>query len=233
MRESTAGGRLRAVPAAPGAYRYRLLPLRLLHVSVGLALFGFSLACMLRSGVGLGPWDVFHEGVANRTPLSVGQVIIATGFVLLAFAAFAARIRPGLGTVFNMLMVGAWVDVFLASPLLSVPGSWLAGAALFSTGLVLNGAATGLYLSAGLGAGPRDGFTLGLARLARTSVARARTGVEICVLLVGWALGGTVGVGTLVFAFTIGPLMQLGLKVFRPLERAYSRPRHTGGAAGS
>ena len=223
MRESTAGGRLRAVPTLPSRAAWRSLPLRLVHVTLGLALFGFSLACMLRAGVGLGPWDVFHEGLAQRTPLSVGQAIVATGFALLVFAAVVAKIRPGLGTVLNMLQVGLWVDLFLGSSLVPRPGDWWSGAALFALGLVLNGVATGLYLSAGLGAGPRDGFTLGLARLLGTTVARARTLVEVSVLLSGWALGGTVGVGTLVFAFTIGPQMQAWLRVFAPLERAYER----------
>ncbi len=202
----------------------RTLILRLLHVNLGLMLFGLSLAAMLRAGVGLGPWDVFHEGLALRTPLTIGQGMIATGFVLLAFSALVARVRPGPGTVMNMLVVGLWVDVFM-SPLLPSPTQWPLGAALFAFGLVLNGAATGLYLSAGLGAGPRDGFALGLARLLGTTVARARTLVEVCVLALGWLLGGTVGVGTLVFALTIGPLMQAGLRLCAPLERAYAR-RH-------
>ncbi len=211
------------MPTLPPRVAWRSLPLRLVHVTVGLALFGFSLACMLRAGVGLGPWDVFHEGVALRSPLSVGQAIVATGLALLAFAALVARIRPGLGTVLNMLQVGLWVDLFLGSSLIPRPDGWWSGAALFALGLVLNGMATGLYLSAGLGAGPRDGFTLGLARLVGTTVARARTLVEVTVLLTGWALGGTVGVGTLVFAFTIGPQMQAWIRVFAPVERMYGR----------
>ena len=212
------------VPPANARRRaWRHLPLRLVHVNVGLALFGFSLACMLRAGVGLGPWDVFHEGLALRTPLTIGQGMIAAGFTLLAFSALVARIRPGPGTVLNMLIVGLWVDVFLGAPLMPSPTAWPGGAALFAAGLVLNGIATGLYLTAGLGAGPRDGFALGLARLLGTTVARARTLVEVSVLVLGWLLGGTVGVGTLVFALTIGQLMQAGLRLFAPLERAYGR----------
>lgn len=205
--------------------------MRLVHVNVGLSLFGLSLACMLRSRVGLGPWDVFHEGVAARTPLSVGMVIVVTGLALLVFAAAAARVRPGLGSVLNMLTVGPWVDVFLASTLLPLPESWPGGAALFGAGLVLNGLATGLYLSAGLGAGPRDGFALGMARVLGTTVARARTLTELTVLAAGWLLGGTVGVGTLVFAVTIGPLMQAGMRACAPLVRAYERRAANAGDA--
>lgn len=195
--------------------------MRLLHVNVGLAAFGLSLACMLRAGVGLGPWDVFHEGLALRTPLTIGQGMIATGLALVAFASIVARIRPGLGTLLNMVMVGLWVDVFLGVAWFPSPGGGVLGATLFGTGLVLNGVSTGLYLSAGLGAGPRDGFALGLARLLGTTVARARTLVEVVVLASGWLLGGTVGVGTVVFALSIGPLMQRGLRLCEPLVRRY------------
>jgi uncharacterized protein len=221
------------VPSSARLASGRILLLRLLHVNVGLMLFGLSLAAMLRAGVGLGPWDVFHEGLALRTPLTIGQGMIATGFVLLAFSGLVARIRFGLGTVMNMLVVGLWVDLFL--PLVPAPAEWPLGAALFACGLLLNGAATGLYLTAGLGAGPRDGFALGMARLTGATIARVRTLVELGVLALGWLLGGTVGAGTLVFALTIGPLMQGGLRLFRPLERAYAPPpvRLAGEGAGA
>jgi len=215
----------------PVARAPRRLLVRLVHVNVGLMLFGYSVACMLRSRVGLGPWDVFHEGVAVRTPLSVGMVIVATGLALLVFAAVVARVRPGLGSMLNMATVGVWVDAFLGSPLVPRPEGLPVAAALFGAGLVLNGLATGLYISAGLGAGPRDGFALGLARVLGTTVARARTLTELAVLAAGWLLGGTVGAGTLVFAVTIGPLMQAGLRVCAPLARAYERGAARGGDA--
>ena len=191
-------------------------------MNVGLAAFGLSIALMLRAGVGLGPWDVFHEGVSLRTPLTVGQAMIGAGFVLLAFSAFAARVRPGLGTVLNMLLIGTWVDVFLGLPGFPAARGWGDGAALFTLGLLLNGASTGLYLTAGLGAGPRDGFALALAKLLRITVRRARTLVELVVLASGWLLGGTAGVGTVAFALAIGPLMQTSLRVFGGLERWYA-----------
>ena len=203
--------------------RWKLFLVRLVHVNLGLALFGFSIALMLRAGVGLGPWDVFHEGAALRTPLTVGQAMIAAGFALLAFSTLVAKVRPGLGTVLNMLLIGSWVDAFLALPCLPAARGWLDGAALFAVGLLLNGAATGLYLTAGLGAGPRDGFALALARLLRVTVRRARTLVEVVVLASGWLLGGTAGVGTVAFALAIGPLMQASLRAFAVLERAYAR----------
>lgn len=198
------------------------LALRLLHLNVGLAAFGLSIALMLRAGVGLGPWDVFHEGVALRTPLTIGQAMIGAGFALLAFSAWVAKVRPGIATVLNMLLIGAWVDAFLALPGFPRAVGWWDGAAWFALGLLLNGASTGLYLTAGLGAGPRDGFALALAKLLRVTVRRARTLVELVVLTSGWLLGGTVGVGTVAFALAIGPLMQASLRAFAGLERRYA-----------
>ena len=203
--------------------RWLLFPLRFVHVNLGLALFGFSIALMLRAGVGLGPWDVFHEGVSLRTPLTIGQAMIGAGFALMALSAALAKVRPGIGTVMNMVFIGAWVDLFMALPAFPQARGWLDGAALFGVGLVLNGVATGLYLTGGLGAGPRDGFALALAKLLRVTVRRARTLVEVVVLTSGWLLGGTVGVGTVAFALAIGPLMQSSLRLFAGLERAYAR----------
>lgn len=207
-----------------------LLLLRVLHLNVGLALFGLSIALMLRAGVGLGPWDVFHEGLSLRTPLTIGQAMIGAGFGLLAFSAWVAKVRPGVATVLNMLLIGAWVDAFLALPGFPRATGWLDGAGWFGLGLLLNGGATGLYLTAGLGAGPRDGFALALAKLLGVTVRRARTLVELVVLTSGWLLGGTVGVGTVAFALAIGPLMQLSLRVFGGLERRYAAPPATGPA---
>lgn len=202
---------------------WRLAVLRMLHLNVGLVLFGLSLAFMLRAGVGLGPWDVFHEGLALRTPLTIGQAMVLAGLGLLVFSTVVARVRPGVGTVLNMLLIGPWVDLFLALPGFPVATGWWEGGALFATGLVLNGLATGLYITAGLGAGPRDGFAIGLAKLAGVTVGRARTGVEILVCASGWLLGGTVGIGTLVFALAIGPLMGGSLRLLAGLDAGYAR----------
>jgi len=195
--------------------------LRVLHLNVGLLVYGLSVAMMLAGGVGLGPWDVFHEGLSLHTPLTIGQAMILAGLLLIGISFLLARVRPGVGTVSNMALIGVWVDVFLARSWFPHPDGGGAGWALFLTGLVLNGLATGLYITAGLGAGPRDGFALTLAEKFGTSVRRARTGMEVVVLLSGWLLGGTVGFGTLVFAMLVGPLMQRGLQVTLPLERAY------------
>lgn len=214
------------------AWARRLL--RFAHLNVGLMLFGLSVALMVTAHVGLGPWDVFHQGLALRTPITIGQAMVLAGLVLLVVSALAAKVRPGLGTILNMALIGPWVDLFLGLPRFPVGDGAAWGWTLFASGLILNGLATGLYITAGLGAGPRDGFALALAGLLRTSVRRARTLVEAIVLATGWLLGGTVGLGTLAFAIAIGPLMQAGLRVMRPLERAYLRGgAHPAGARGT
>lgn len=195
----------------------------MIHLNVGLMLFGLSLAFMLRAGIGLGPWDVFHQGLEIRTPLTIGQAMVLAGLVLLAFSATVARVPVGVGSLLNMLLIGPWVDLFLARPWFPLATGPLDGLALFALGLVMNGAATGLYITAGLGAGPRDGFALGLAKLARVPVGRARTAVEVVVCGTGWLLGGAVGVGTLLFAFSIGPLMQASLRILGGLDGTYAR----------
>lgn len=208
---------------APG-----LFAIRFLHVNAGLALFGLGIALQIRAGVGLGPWDAFHTGLALRTPLTVGQAIVGSGLAVLVTSMLLAKTKVGLGTLLNMLVIGPWVDLFLGLPGFPVAHAWWDGAAYFGIGMVLIGLATGVYLTAGLGAGPRDGFALGLARVLGITVRRARTLIEVVVLTSGWLLGGSVGLGTLAFALGIGPLMQWSLRVCAPLARAYER---FGGAA--
>jgi uncharacterized membrane protein YczE len=177
---------------------------------------------MLNGHVGLPAWDVFHQGVALRTPLTIGQAMILAGLALILIAWRVAAVRPGVGTVFNMATIGLWVDLFLGWSRFPVADGGMAGWSLFAAGLLLNGLATGLYITAGLGAGPRDAFALAVADRLSLPVRLARTGVEVVVLASGWALGGTVGWGTLAFALAIGPLMQTGLRTTLGLRRAYA-----------
>jgi uncharacterized protein len=200
---------------------WRILALRLLHVNVGLMLFGVGIVAMLNAHVGVGPWDVFHQGLARRTPLSIGAAMIAAGGTILLISVLVARVRPGIGTLLNMALVGPWVDFFRELGSIPVASGFVEGLALFMIGVVLCGFATGLYLTAGLGAGPRDGFALGISRVLQIPVRRARTLVEVAVCLTGWLLGGSVGLGTILFAFSIGPLMQFSLHVFGGLDHRY------------
>ena len=181
---------------------------RLLQLSIGLTLYGASMALMLRAALGLDPWDVFHQGVSGQVGLSIGMVVNLTGLVVLLLW-IPLRQRPGIGTVANVVMIGTAMDLTLRV-LPSIEGLALQVGALILS-IVANGFAGALYIGAGLGPGPRDGLMTGLARRSGWSLRLVRTGIEVTVLALGWTLGGTVGVGTLLYAFGIGPLVQFFL----------------------
>jgi uncharacterized membrane protein YczE len=180
---------------------------RLLNLYVGLILFGLSLGLMIESGLGLGPWDVFHQGLAQHLHLSFGWIVIAVSAVVL-LAWIPLRQRPGVGTISNVVLVGAAADAALA--VLPTPTALAARSAVLVAGIVLNAVATGMYVGAGLGPGPRDGLMTGLAQRG-ISIRLARTSIEVSVLGAGWLLGGAVGVGTVLYALSIGPLVQFYL----------------------
>lgn len=186
---------------------------RLVQLVVGLWLYGVTMALMVRAGLGLNPWDVFHEGLTHHVPLTFGQVVIAVGaLVLLAW--IPLRLRPGLGTVLNVLVIGVAADVTLAMlpPAESVPVAIV----LLAAGIVGNGLAGAMYVAAGLGAGPRDGLWTGIVARTGASVRLVRTLLEVGVVAAGFALGGTIGLGTVLYALGIGPLVQLFLPWFEP-----------------
>lgn len=185
---------------------------RLVQLVLGLWLYGATMALLVESGLGLDPWDVFHEGLTRHVPLSFGQVVIVVGAVVLLLWV-PLRQRPGLGTVLNVLLIGIAVDVTLAW--LPTPDHLAVQATFLALGVVGNGLAGALYIGADLGTGPRDGLWTGVVRRTGRSVRLVRTGLEVTVLLVGFALGGTVGVGTVVYALAIGPVVQLFLPVVR------------------
>ncbi|MFI1002316.1 YitT family protein [Streptomyces galbus] len=189
----------------------RRLTRRLVQLYAGLALYGASSALLVEAGLGLEPWGVLHQGLAERTGLSIGVVSIVVGAVVLLLW-IPLRQRPGLGTVSNVFVVGLAMDATLAL----VPGTHALAARipLMAAGIVLNGVATGLYIAASFGPGPRDGLMTGLHRRTGRSIRLMRTAVEVAVVATGFALGGTIGAGTLLYALSIGPLAQLFLRVF-------------------
>ncbi|MFK0252607.1 YitT family protein [Streptomyces sp. NPDC090445] len=197
--------------APPPARPAGRLPRRLLQLYAGLALYGASSALLIRAGLGLGPWDVFHQGLAERTGWTIGAVSVAVGALVLLLW-WPLRQRPGLGTVSNVFAVGLSMDATLAA----VPDvhGLAAQAGALAAGVVLNGVATGLYIAAAFGPGPRDGLMTGLHRRTGRSVRLVRTGIELTVLAAGFLLGGSVGLGTVVYALAIGPLAQFFLRVF-------------------
>ena len=189
----------------PAMYRRRIPQLL-----AGLALFGFGSGLMIQSQLGNPPWDVFHEGFSLSSPLSIGIAAIATSFgVLLLW--IPLRERPGIGTLANAVLVGVFIDLTVLG--VATPAGLAMRIALMVGGVVLVGIGSGMYIGVRLGPGPRDGLMTGLAKRG-ISITAARTGVEAAALGVGWFLGGTVGLGTVLFAVAIGPLVEFFLPRF-------------------
>jgi uncharacterized membrane protein YczE len=189
--------------------------LRLVQLYAGLLLYGVSSSLLVLADLGLDPWDVFHQGLSRTFGLAIGTWAIIVGAVVLLLW-IPLRQRPGIGTLSNVVLVGATMNVVLGH--VHAPHALAPRIVLLLCGVFLNGVATGMYIGAGLGPGPRDGLMTGLAARGH-SIRVVRTGIELAVLFVGWRLGGTVGVGTVVYALAIGPLAH----VFVPLF-AHGRP---------
>ncbi|RYY51582.1 MAG: hypothetical protein EON53_01230 [Actinomycetales bacterium] len=205
------------------ALRGRRMTRRMVQLVIGLWLYGATMALLVESGLGLDPWDVFHEGLTHHLPLTFGQVVILVGAVLLLLWV-PLRQRPGIGTVLNVVLIGIAVDVTLA--LLPTPDALGVQVGFLLVGVVGNGIAGALYIGADLGTGPRDGLWTGIVRRTGRSVRLVRTSLEVTVLVVGFVLGGTVGVGTVLYALAIGPVVQL----FLPLTQV-RRPERPGASA--
>lgn len=185
---------------------------RLARCVVGLACFGTGIAFFVQSDLGVPPWDVFHTGISQRTDLELGTVlIIVSFFVLLLWIPF--RLRPGLGTLLNAVQIGLVENV--AQDLIPETSSVLIRVIYMFLGLSIIALGSGLYIGAELGSGPRDGLMIGLNQKFGISVRLARTTVEVIVMLTGVILGGHIGLGTFVFAFGIGPMVQITLRMFR------------------
>lgn len=185
----------------------------------GLIGYGVSMAMMVQAGLGLDPWDVFHQGLAGRTGMTIGLASAVVGVAVL-LAWIPLRNRPGIGTVANVIVIAVTVDVALV--LIPAPTTLPVRTALMLAAVIVNAFSTVLYIGAGLGAGPRDGLMTGLVVRTGMSVRVVRTGIEVAVLSVGWLLGGTVGVGTVVYAFGIGPLVGVFVRLTPPRVLAVS-----------
>ena len=177
---------------------------------VGLTGYGFSMAMMVRAGLGLDPWDVFHQGLALHTGMTIGVASAVVGVAVL-LAWIPLRNRPGIGTIANVVVIAITVDVGML--VMATPTSMPVRIAMMVGAVVLNAFSTVLYVGAGLGPGPRDGLMTGLVVRTGLSVRLVRTAIEATVLAVGWLLGGTVGVGTVLYAFGIGPLVQFFVRI--------------------
>ena len=198
-----------------------MLP-RLPGLLAGLVVFGAGIAVMAASGLGLGPWEAFHQGIAARLGIALGTVSILVGIPVLALW-WPLGERPGIGTLLNVVLIGTSTNLVL--PSLPRPAEPVAQLAMSVAGVLLIGLGSGLYLSADLGPGPRDGLMTGLHHRFGWSIRRARTAIELVVLVVGFLLGGTIGLGTILFTFGIGPVVQVFLRVFDREGRVSRRRR--------
>lgn len=202
---------------------------RISQLVAGLALYGFSIALFIRAGLGTAPWDILHQGVARLTGISTGVVIIVLSFLILLLW-IPLRQKPGWGTLANAVLVGLFVDLSL--PVIPRADS-LVWQLLFLLGaLVLNAVATACYISANFGPGARDGLMTGLARRTGWPLWRCRTLIEVTVVAIGWALGGVLGVGTVAYAFGIGPLVQWLMPFFAIRGVSQGGAREESGARG-
>lgn len=181
---------------------------RLVQLGIGLVLYAISMALIIRSGLGMLPWDVLHYGLSQHLPLSLGAVVVLTSLAVL-LTWIPLRQPPGIGTIANALLIGILLDPvmrYLPAP----ETSWLRTSFLL-TGVLINAIATASYIGSHFGPGPRDGLMTGLSRASGRSLRLVRTAIEVTVVAVGWLLGGVVGVGTLLYALAIGPLTQFFL----------------------
>jgi hypothetical protein len=194
---------------------------RFMQLQIGLVLYGASLALMVRANLGLNPWSVFHQGLAELTGLSLGLVVNLVGALVLLIW-IPLRQKPGIGTICNVVVIGTAADAILAvlPPVAGLP----AQIGLLGAAIVLNGMATGAYIGAGLGPGPRDGLTTGGVRITGWEVRWVRMAIEGVVLVLGWLLGGAIGLGTVAYALLNGPLLQIFLPMFELRARPRLRP---------
>ena len=180
---------------------------RIVQLNIGLVLFGVGIASMLQSNLGLPPWDVLHQGLAEQVGLTVGVWSIIISFAVLLLW-LPLRERYGIGTVLNAIIIGVVID--LAALVIPEPGNVAIEVVMLAGGIFLIGLASGMYIGANLGPGPRDGLMTAVARRG-PSIRATRWGLEVVVLVTGWLLGGTFGVGTIAFALFIGPIVQFFL----------------------
>lgn len=184
------------------------------RLQVGLFLFGAAVALMLEARIGLDPWSAFHEALSVRSGLSFGRISQSVGLLLIVFSALVLGVRPGIATVCNMLIIGPWVDVLRPLEWFPHAGGGALGVLQFICGVLVMGLGTAVYIGARLGAGPRDGLAMGLSRRIERSLRATRIGIEVVVLGLAALLGGSIGLGTLIFAVLMGPTMQASLRIF-------------------
>lgn len=185
---------------------------RLLRLNIGLLIYGLALSMVINAKIGVPPWDVFAQGISIQLNTSYGVASIIVSVIVLLFW-IPLKVKPGIGSIMNAILIGLWADFW--SQFLPKMDSYWGNLAMLVLGTCTLALATGLYITSNLGSGPRDGLILGLTKRLGWKVWQVRTSIEVLVLAVGWVMGGQVREGTVIFAITIGYLMQLSLKLFK------------------
>ena len=203
------------------------LPRRFAQLFIGVFLYGIGIAFILRGAIGAAPWDVLSQGIAKHVPMSFGTVTILVSVIVLLLW-IPIKQKPGIGTIVNALGVGPAADVGLR--LLPAPEALWLQVLFFAIGLTVLAAATGLYIGAHFGPGPRDGLMTGLHERLGWPIWVVRTALEVTVVIIGWALGGNVGVGTVAFALLVGPMCQFFMRIFAVRLAGGDDPRRRNGA---
>ena len=189
---------------------------RLIRLNIGLMFYGLGLAMIVEAQIGLPPWDVFAKGISIQLGITYGIAsVIVSALVLIAW--IPLKVKPGIGSILNAILIGLWSDVFI--PKIPEITNYLGDLAMFLLGMVIVATATGIYITSYLGSGPRDGLMIGTQKILGWPLWRIRTLYEVLVLVIGWLMGGQVREGTLIFAVCIGALMQLSLKIFKYDEK--------------
>lgn len=189
---------------------------RFAKLNLGLFIYGIGIAMMVHASIGVAPWDVLAQGISKQTGITFGQATIAVS-VMVLLSWIPLRVKPGIGSILNGLLLGVYADLIL--PLLPALDGYLQQLGLFLAGLLVISFATGMYISCNMGKGPRDGLNTGLAQKLKLPFWQARSIVEVAVVSVGFAMGGQVREGTLIFAISIGYLNQLGLRLFKLVDK--------------
>lgn len=213
-----------SLPSMRQRFDLRAAAPRLPALVVGLVCFGLGIGLMVEAGLGLGPWEALNQGVARQFGLEIGTVSVLLGIPILALW-WPLGERPGIGTLLNVVLIGTSTNAVIALVPTPADDALAVRVALMAGGIAAIAIGSGIYLSTDLGPGPRDGLMTGVHHRFGWSIRRARTAIELTVLAIGWALGGSVGLGTVVFALGIGPLVQVALRIFDREGRVGRRRR--------
>ena len=187
---------------------------RLVRLIFGLFVYGVGIVFMIRANIGYAPWDVFHAGLSNTLGISFGTASIWVGVMIVILAVFLGE-RVGMGTLPNMLLIGVFIDLIMFLDVIPKSENFVLGLLMMAIGMIVISLATFFYIGSGFGAGPRDSLMVAVTRLTKLPVGACRGAIEVMAVIAGWLLGGLLGIGTVISAFSIGFFVQMTFKVIR------------------